>query len=129
MFGLGKGQDRMKREIVVNAEYLETRLSVLENGQLEEFQVEHPTEQRIVGSIFKGRIQNLENELQAAFVDIGLKKNAFLHYWDMIPDDATRLEVEEGVSSKVVSRIWKMSYRPLLWILGLRRTHFSTIGI
>ena len=96
MFGLGKGQDRMKREIVVNAEYLETRLSVLENGQLEEFQVEHPTEQRIVGSIFKGRIQNLENELQAAFVDIGLKKNAFLHYWDMIPDDATRLEVEEG---------------------------------
>ena len=103
MFGLGKGQDRMKREIVVNAEYLETRLSVLENGQLEEFQVEHPTEQRIVGSIFKGRIQNLENELQAAFVDIGLKKNAFLHYWDMIPDDATRLEVEEGGSGSAKS--------------------------
>ncbi|MBT3191595.1 MAG: Rne/Rng family ribonuclease [Verrucomicrobia bacterium] len=98
MFGLGKGRDRMKREIVINSEYLETRVSVLENGQLEEFQVEHPTEQRIVGSIFKGKIQNLENELQAAFVDIGLKKNAFLHYWDMIPDDATRLEVEEGGS-------------------------------
>jgi len=96
MFGFGLRQDRIKREIVINAEYLETRVSVLENGQLEEFQVEHPTEQRIVGSIFKGRIQNLENELQAAFVDIGLKKNAFLHYWDMIPDDETRLEVEEG---------------------------------
>ncbi len=103
MFGFGKGTDRMKREIVINAEYLETRVSVLENGQLEEFQVEHPTEQHVVGSIFKGRIQNLENELQAAFVDIGLKKNAFLHYWDMIPDDATRLEVEEGGSPSAES--------------------------
>ena len=96
MFGLGAKRKRMKREIVINSEYLETRVSVLENGQLEEFQIEHPTEEHIVGSIFKGRIQNLENELQAAFVDIGLKKNAFLHYWDMIPDDAARLEAEEG---------------------------------
>jgi len=77
----------MRREIIVNAESLETRVAVLENGKLEEFQIEHPTEERIVGSIFKGRVQNLEHELQAAFVDIGLKKNAFLHYWDMAPDD------------------------------------------
>lgn len=96
MFGLGKGTKRMKREIVINAEYLETRVSVLENGLLEEFQVEHPTEERTVGSIYKGRIQNLENELQAAFVDIGLKKNAFLHYWDMVPDDDARMEAEDG---------------------------------
>ena len=78
MFGLENKKGRMKREIVINAEYLETRVAVLENGQLEEFLVEHPTEQHIVGNIYKGRIQNLENELQAAFVDIGLKKNAFL---------------------------------------------------
>jgi ribonuclease G len=98
MFGLGK-KARMKREIIINAENLETRVALLENGILEDFQVEHPTEQRLVGSIFKGRIQNLENELQAAFVDIGLKKNAFLHYWDMIPDDESRLEAEEGGSA------------------------------
>ncbi len=98
MFGIASKRKRMKREIVINAEYLETRVAVLENGVLEEFQVEHPTEQRIVGSIFKGRIQNLENELQAAFVDIGLEKNAFLHYWDMIPDDESRLDAEEGGS-------------------------------
>lgn len=84
-----------KCEIVVNAESLETRVAVIENGRVEEFQVEHPTEERLVGSIFKGRIQNLEHDLQAAFVDIGLKKNAFLHYWDMLPDDAMRLG-EEG---------------------------------
>ena len=90
-------RNRTKREIIVNAESLETRVAILENDRLEEFQVEHPTEERIVGSIFKGRIQNLEHDLQAAFVNIGLKKNAFLHYWDMFPDDDMRLEREEGV--------------------------------
>lgn len=84
-----------KREIVVNAEKLETRVAVVENGRVEELQVEHPTEERLVGSIFKGRIQNLEHDLQAAFVDIGLKKNAFLHYWDMIPDDDSRLDDDD----------------------------------
>jgi len=84
-----------KREIVVNVEKLETRVAVVENGRVEEFQVEHPTEERLVGSIYKGRIQNLEHDLQAAFVDIGMKKNAFLHYWDMLPDDDSRLDDDE----------------------------------
>lgn len=98
VLGLGrKARNRTKREIIVNAESLETRVAILENDRLEEFQVEHPTEERIVGSIFKGRIQNLEHDLQAAFVNIGLKKNAFLHYWDMFPDDDSRLEHEEGI--------------------------------
>ena len=95
MFGWIK-KAKAKREIIVNAENLETRVAVLENGRLEEFQVEHPTEERMVGSIYKGRIQNLEHDLQAAFVDIGMKKNAFLHYWDVLPDDEARLEAEEG---------------------------------
>lgn len=85
----------VKREIVVNAEKLETRVAVVESGRVEEFQVEHPSEERLVGSIYKGRIQNLEHDLQAAFVDIGLKKNAFLHYWDMFPDDESRLDEDE----------------------------------
>ena len=89
-----------KREIVVNAESLETRVAVIENGRVEEFQVEHPNEERLVGSIYKGRVQNLEHDLQAAFVDIGLKKNAFLHYWDMIPDDDMRLDDDDDNSAR-----------------------------
>ena len=85
LFGWLK-RSKMKREIIINVEELETRVAVLENGRLEEFMVEHDESERLVGSVFKGRIQNLENDLQAAFVDIGLKKNAFLHYWDMVPD-------------------------------------------
>ena len=88
-------RSKMKREIIVNVEKLETRVAVIENGRLEEYMVEHPEEERLVGSVFKGRVQNLENDLQAAFVDIGLKKNAFLHYWDMTPDADTLLDDEE----------------------------------
>ncbi len=95
MFGWLLGRNAPKREIVVNAEKLETRVAVVENGRVEEFQVEHPTQERLVGSIFKGRIQNLEHDLQAAFVDIGQRKNAFLHYWDMLPDDESRLEEDD----------------------------------
>ena len=89
-----------KREIIVNAESLETRVAVVENGRVEEFLVEHPGEERLVGSIYKGRIQNLEHDLQAAFVDIGLKKNAFLHYWDMFPDDDIRLDDDDESPSR-----------------------------
>jgi ribonuclease G len=103
MFGFLR-RNKMKREIIVNAESLETRVAVLENGRLEEFQVEHPTEERIVGGVYKGRIQNLEHDLQAAFVDIGLRKNAFLHYWDMIPDDDYQLDMEEEEARRRPSR-------------------------
>ena len=95
---------QIKREIVVNAEKLETRVAVVEDGHVEEFQVEHPSNERLVGSIYKGRIQNLEHDLQAAFVDIGLKKNAFLHYWDMFPDDESRLDDEDPDTASKVSR-------------------------
>jgi ribonuclease G len=94
MFGWLKRKEP-KRLIVINAEPLEMRVAVVEDGRLEEFQVEHPSEDRIVGSIFKGRIQNLEHDLQAAFVDIGMRKNAFLHYWDMLPEEDPELDVDE----------------------------------
>ena len=94
LFGWLK-RSKLRREIIVNVERLETRVAVTENGRLEEFMVEHPEEERLVGSVFKGRVQNLENDLQAAFVDIGLKKNAFLHYWDMTPDADALLDDDD----------------------------------
>jgi ribonuclease G len=87
----------IKKEIIINKESLQSRVVILEEGRLEDFFIERSSEDRIVGSIFKGKIQNLEDGLQAAFIDLGLKKNAFIHYWDMIPEDTARLEAEEGV--------------------------------
>jgi ribonuclease G len=102
---------REKKEIIINIESLETRVAVLEDGRLDNFHIERQEDNRIVGSIFKGKIQNLEDGLQAAFVDVGLKKNAFIHYWDMIPEDAARLEREEGVRAKS-STTRRKKYKP-----------------
>ncbi len=75
------------KEVIINAESLETRVAVMEEGRLEEFTIERTTEERLVGSIFKGKVRNLEDGLKAAFVDIGFEKNAFLHYWDIVPSN------------------------------------------
>lgn len=73
------------RELVINSEPLEKRAALLTDGVLEKYELERTDEKRVVGAIYKGRIQNLEKGLKAAFVDIGEAKNAFLHYWDMLP--------------------------------------------
>lgn len=72
-------------EIIINAESLETRIGVMKNNRLEDFTIERNNVERIVASIYKGKVRNLENRLEAAFVDIGIEKNAFLHYWDILP--------------------------------------------
>jgi ribonuclease G len=80
-----KPEPRTDKHIIINAESLETRVAVVEQGRLEEFTIERTTEERLVGSVFKGKVRNLQDDLKAAFVDIGFEKNAFLHYWDIIP--------------------------------------------
>lgn len=80
------------KQILINSEELQVRVAVVENGDLEDFSIERTDQNRISGSIFKGRIRNLEPSLQAAFVDIGTEKNAFLHYWDMLPATQDMLE-------------------------------------
>jgi ribonuclease G len=90
---------RIHKEVIINAESLETRVAVLEEGRLEEFNIERTTEERLVGSIFKGKVRNLEDGLKAAFVDIGFEKNAFLHYWDIVPsnfDSGVEIVEREG---------------------------------
>ncbi|HXH61151.1 MAG TPA: Rne/Rng family ribonuclease, partial [Fimbriimonadaceae bacterium] len=73
-------------EIIVNCASRETRIAVLENQKLMEYRVER--EERVVGSIFKGIVQNVLPGMDAAFVDIGLERNAFLYVADILPDDA-----------------------------------------
>ena len=72
-------------KLIINSERLERRVALLEDGRLEEYSVERESDRNIVGSIFKGRVKNIEHGLKAMFVDIGFEKNAFLHFWDAIP--------------------------------------------
>lgn len=73
------------KEIVINVNSLEKRVAFLDDGVLQDFSVEYEDKDNLVGAIFSGRIQNLEPGLKAAFVNIGIEKNAFLHYWDALP--------------------------------------------
>jgi ribonuclease G len=98
-------EQKIHKEVVINAETLETRVAVIEDGKLEEFNIERTTEERLVGSIFKGRVRNLEDGLKAAFVDIGFEKNAFLHYWDIVPN-----QFDSGV--EIVEREGRKRDRP-----------------
>ncbi|HWL54371.1 MAG TPA: Rne/Rng family ribonuclease [Chthoniobacteraceae bacterium] len=94
-------------KIIINSERLERRVALLENGQLEEYSIERTTDRNIVGSIFKGRVRNIEHGLKAMFVDIGLDKNAFLHFWDAIPAalDSGIEEVERTGGKKAQKKI------------------------
>ncbi|MGC6456300.1 MAG: Rne/Rng family ribonuclease [Coraliomargaritaceae bacterium] len=80
-----KNEKKPYSELIINSEPLEKRVAQLNEGILEKFEVERSGEVHEVGAIFKGKIQNLEPGLKAAFVDIGQPKNAFLHYWDILP--------------------------------------------
>jgi ribonuclease G len=82
---LGLSSRKTGNKLVVSVEKLERRVALLEGGRLEEYSVERDSSRNIVGSVYKGKVKNIEMGLKAMFVDIGFEKNAFLHFWDAIP--------------------------------------------
>ena len=116
-----KDKDRF-RELIINSEPLEKRAALLTDGVLEKYEIERVGEQRMVGAIFKGRIQNLEKGLKAAFVDIGQPKNAFLHYWDMLPaaNDSSVEFIRDNESAEQKSKRekYKIADIPELFPIG-----------
>jgi ribonuclease G len=91
----------MTEEILVNVTPRETRVAVVENGMLQELHIERGWRRGVVGNIYKGRVQRVMPGMQAAFVDIGLERAAFLHANDILrptpvarPDDDASAEVE-----------------------------------
>jgi ribonuclease G len=88
----------MKREILVNATPRETRVAIIEDDQLVELLVDRPDARRMVGDIYLGRVDAVLPGLQAAFVDIGTEKSAFLHSSDVVlpDDDKSAADDEDG---------------------------------
>ncbi len=78
----------MSKEIILNCEKLERRFALLNAGKLEEYKLERDDDSPKAGDIYLGRLINLDTSLQAAFVDIGAKKNAFLHFKEMLPGNS-----------------------------------------
>ncbi|MBX3700554.1 MAG: ribonuclease G [Dokdonella sp.] len=74
----------MSEEILINVTPRETRVALVENGMLQEVQVERASRRGYVGNIYKGRVSRVMPGMQAAFVEIGLERAAFLHASDVV---------------------------------------------
>jgi ribonuclease G len=74
----------MKREILINGNPRETRVAIIEDDQLVELMIDRPEARRTVGDIYVGKVEAVLPGIQAAFVDIGTEKSAFLHASDLV---------------------------------------------
>src|SRR4051812_7005912 len=97
----------MKRELLINATPKETRVAILEEDELVELLVDRPEARRMVGDIYYGRVEAVLPGIQAAFVDIGTEKSAFLHASDLVfpdgegdDDDDDSDDADEGSRSR-----------------------------
>jgi len=95
----------MTREIIVNATAEEHKVAILERNRLEEFYVERTPALRLVGSIYKGKVESVLDGIGAAFVNIGLEKNGFLYVDDVVEEGASYSElVEEEMGNVYAGR-------------------------
>jgi len=76
----------VSKKIVIDVQHEQTRVAFLEEGDLVEMHIEYNDQQRVVGNIYRGRVVNVLPGMQAAFVDIGLERNAFLYVGDINTD-------------------------------------------
>jgi len=91
----------MSEEILINSTPNETRVALVENGILHEVLLERNQKSSLVGNIYIGRVEKILPGLQAAFIDIGLQRSAFMHVSDLCSQQKVlRLEAEEKSSSK-----------------------------
>ncbi len=83
----------MKKEIIINVENTEKRIALLEDGVLEEYYFERSASKRLAGSIYRGKVSKVVPGIQASFVNIGMRKNGFLHVSDIVDHAKTYAEV------------------------------------
>ncbi len=87
----------MKTDIIVDVNPRETRVAIVEDGRLAEYKVER--EQQVVGNVYMGRVENVVRGLDAAFVDVGIDRNVFLHVSDALTEEPTRRQMRHKMGS------------------------------
>jgi ribonuclease G len=99
------------KELLVNFGPHTSRLAIVEDGQLVEFYIQHDEEEQTAGNIYKGRVENVLPGMRAAFVNLGLEKNAFLYVDDAVAEerDQKRRPIQEvlKVGQEVVVQVAK----------------------
>ncbi|MNX14194.1 Ribonuclease G [compost metagenome] len=120
------------KQMIVRCEPGSTQMALLEHGRLVEFAVERSEESGVVGSLFKGRVINVIPGMQAAFVDIGQKRNAFLYIDDVLhPHLEKQPKLKPSITEllKVGQELIVQVIKDALGTKGARvTTHYSLPG-
>lgn len=107
-------------EIAINVSRVETRVAVLDNGTVTELYVDRAKHQDFVGNIYKGKVVKVLPGMQAAFIDIGLERAAFIHVSDLSTDTEpgdTLVDSDEDEKGSEVPRPRRQTTRPIEQLL------------
>ncbi len=107
-----KERKNMSKKILMNvAEGDECRIAVIEDGKLYEYFVDRPSQLKHLGNIYKGIVSNVEPGIQAAFIDLGMDRNGFLHVSDTLNaysriQSVTTPTIRSGFANRMGSDAW-----------------------
>lgn len=111
----------MMKDILIESNCGQTRLAALEDGELSEYYVERRGQEKLAGNIYLGRVANILPGMQAAFVDVGLDKNAFLHVGDIQIDKSDfggdSEKVERQLSGQSIGKMLHMGQEILVQVI------------
>lgn len=92
----------MKKELIISCDDEASKIALIEDGRLFELHVEEQSNNYVVGDLFVGKVKKLAPNLNAAFVNIGHDKDAFLHYQDLGPEFRTYQNLLKGILTKKI---------------------------
>ena len=104
-------------ELIINKEPNKKSIMLVENGILVEKHEEHENRQRLEGNIYCGKVQNVLQGMQSAFIDIGDKRNTFIRLKDLLPkEDETKTNIEDKINNVNIKDIIKSDMKILVQV-------------
>ena len=103
----------MVKKLLFSSTATQSRVAVLEEGKVVEYIVEQPDNERILGNIYRGRVERIVPSIQSAFIDIGLEKNAFLNVGDIETDLIPDIPVVEPTEEEIAKALADMEAKKL----------------
>ena len=107
----------MNVEILINVTPQETRVAVVDDGVLQEVQIERARSKGIVGNIYRGRAKRVLPGMQAAFIDVGLERTGFLHANDITLNDSAFSKEQHLVTPKIENLVHEGE---VIWVQVLK---------
>lgn len=97
--------EHVSKQVIIDSGLCEERIAILENNKLVEIYIERMEDRKIIGNIYKGKVMNVLLGIEAAFIDIGIDRNAFLHLDDVVQSFSRKSGKDKNVNVKDLIKI------------------------